>query len=433
MTLRDLPQVDDVVRRTGLAAAVGHTLAVSLAREAIEAARERARRGIEVSADDVTADALARATSLQRLMLRRVVNATGVILHTNLGRAPLAREAVEAMTQAAGATNIEMDLGAGSRGALRAPAAAALLRALTGAGDAHIANNNAAALMLALATLSSGREVIVSRGELIEIGGEFRLPAIMEAAGAILREVGTTNRTRSADISSAINEHTALILKVHPSNYRIIGFTDQPSLSDTVAIAHEAGLPVLYDIGSGLLAPDAIVPDEPDATTALAAGADLVCFSGDKLLGGPQAGILAGKADLIAACRRHPFARAMRADKITLAALEATLSLHARGRRNEIPTWRMIAMPLAEIRARSERVAAAVGGSCVDAESVIGGGSDPGRGIPTVLISIPGETLAERLRASDLPIVARVGDGATLIDLRTVDPSDDDTIISALT
>ena len=431
---RDIPQVDEVARDARLADALGHALAVSVAREAVAAARDRARRGEAVDPDAVREDAVARATALRGALLGRVVNATGVIVHTNLGRAPLSAAAVDAVRAAAGATNIEFSLDGGERGA-RAPAAAALLRALTGAPAAHVVNNNAAALVLALAAIARGSEVIVSRGELIEIGGEFRLPAIMEASGATLVEVGTTNRTRTADVRAAITERTALVMKVHPSNFRIVGFTAEPPLADVVAVAHEAGVPVLFDIGSGLLSADPLLPGEPDATSALAAGADLVCFSGDKLLGGPQAGVLAGREDLVAACRRHPLARAVRADKTTLAALEATLVQHATGAVDAIPVRRMIAARDTDLRPRAERIAAAVAGEVVEGHSVVGGGSMPGHTIPTPLVAVRDpqpDRLAAALRGNRPPVVARVENDSLVIDVRTVDPADDEIVVEAL-
>jgi len=431
---RDLPQVDEIARDVRLTGPLGHALAVSLAREAVAAARARVARGESIDADAVRADALARATALQHALLGRVVNATGVILHTNLGRAPLSAAAVEAVRAAAGATNIEFDLEGGERGA-RAPAASQLLCALSGAAAAHVVNNNAAALVLALAAIARGREVIVSRGELIEIGGEFRLPAIMEASGATLVEVGTTNRTRTADVRAAITERTGLVLKVHPSNFRIVGFTAEPPVADVVAVAHEAGVPVLYDIGSGLLTADPLLPGEPDATSALAAGVDLVCFSGDKLLGGPQAGVLAGREDLVAACRRHPLARAFRADKMTLAALEATLGQIAAGDTDAVPVQRMIAATDADLRPRAERIAAAAGGEIVEGESVVGGGSMPGHTMPSPLVAFRDaqpDVLAAALRRNRPPVIARVENDSLVIDVRTVDPDDDDIVIDAL-
>ncbi|MCA1834764.1 MAG: L-seryl-tRNA(Sec) selenium transferase, partial [Actinobacteria bacterium] len=387
-----------------------------------------------VSPGAIVQDVQARGGELARLLLGPVINATGVVLHTNLGRAPLSEAAVLAASLAAGAVNLELDLAAGERGS-RAPAAEKLLCALTGSEAALVVNNNAGALVLALAVLARGREVIVSRGELIEIGGEFRLPSIMEVSGAVLREVGTTNRTRASDVRGAIADNTGLILKVHPSNYRILGFTDEAALGDLAFIAREAGVPLLHDIGSGLLTPDERFPGEPDATTSLQAGADLVCFSGDKLLGGPQAGVIAGRAALVAACRRHPLARALRADKMSLAAMEATLLAHARGDRSRIPIWRMLELTPDDIRPRAASMAAATGGRCAEGESLSGGGSLPGLGLPTVLVAVDHERpadVARALRRGTPPVVARVENGALVIDMRTVDPKDDAALEQAL-
>lgn len=435
--LRKIPQVDAVLRDGAArkaAALLGEPAAARLVRDAITAARAAAQRGTEPpSAAAMAATIAARAAALHDSRLRRAINATGVILHTNLGRAPLSREAMAAVAGASGPTPIEYDVAGGDRGA-RAPLAAFLAAALTGAEAAHIVNNNAAALLLMLAAIARDREVIVARGELIEIGGEFRLPSIMEASGAILREVGTTNRTHARDYRSAIGEHTAAILLVHPSNYRVVGFTASAPVADVAAIAHEAGVPLLYDTGSGLLAPDERLAGEPDAHSALAAGADLICFSGDKLLGGPQAGVLAGSKDLVDACRRHPIARAVRADKMTLAAMEATLTQIASGA--PTPVAAMLAADPAALRARCVAIAAALPGAAVEeAESVAGGGSVPGHGIPSPVVSLavdkPDKAMAA-LRANEPPIIARVDGGRLVVDPRTVDPADDETLIAGL-
>jgi L-seryl-tRNA(Ser) seleniumtransferase len=370
-----------------------------------------------------------RADDLRRRRIRRVINATGVVLHTNLGRAPLSPDALDAVGKASAYAALEYDLDTGER-ASRAPVAATLIAAITGAEDALVVNNNAGALLLALAALARGREVIVSRGELIEIGGEFRLPEVMEASGAILREIGTTNRTHAKDYRNALTDRTALVLKVHPSNFKVVGFTAEPAISDVIAIAHEAGVPVLFDSGGGLLTDDDRLPGEPDAASAIAAGCDLVCFSGDKLLGGPQAGVLVGRKQLIDACRRNPIARAVRADKLTLAAMEATILAHARGRSGELPVPGAIGLSPALIRARAEKIAAAIGApaSLVDGRSVTGGGSLPGEYLETALISIAAEhpsALTDALRRGDPPVVARIDRDAVVLDLRTVAPDDD--------
>ncbi|TML79878.1 MAG: L-seryl-tRNA(Sec) selenium transferase [Actinobacteria bacterium] len=432
--LRDLPQVDEVLRDVLALNDVGPLVARWLVRREVAAARARALNGGE--AGDVRAIVQAAAEQLQAARIRRVINATGVVIHTNLGRAALGEEAVAAAVEAAGTAALEFDLVTGARGT-RAPVASTLAAALTEAEDALIVNNNAAALLLTLAALAKGQEVIVSRGELIEIGGEFRLPDVMEASGALLREVGTTNRTHERDYRRAAGDGTALILKVHPSNYQIVGFTTSVGVADLAAIAKEARVPLLFDIGSGLLGPEeGVLSDEPDARSALAQGADLVSFSGDKLLGGPQAGILAGRADLIERCRRHPIARAVRADKLTLAAMEATLWAHARGARDHIPAWSMLQATAEEIRARAKRVSEGISGvSVIDGASVTGGGSLPGRSVETALIAVHSDkpqVLAKRLREKEPPIVARIERGLLVLDLRTVAPADDVALRAAL-
>lgn len=405
-----------------------------LVRRRVEAVRAAAERGVKPpAAADLAAEIAAQAAALHGSRLRRAINATGVILHTNLGRAPLSDAALDAITHAAGATPVEYDVAGGERGA-RAPLAAFLAAALTGAESAHIVNNNAAALLLMLAAIARDREVIVGRGQMIEIGGEFRLPSIMEASGAILREVGTTNRTHARDYRGAIGERTGAILLVHPSNYRVVGFTAGPAPADVAAIAREAAVPLLYDTGSGLLTPDERLPDEPDATSALQHGADLICFSGDKLLGGPQAGVLAGRKDLIDACRRHPIARAVRAGKITLAAMEATLAAIARGQ--QTPVAAMLSASTDALRERAAGIAGAVAGaSVVDSESVAGGGSDPGHGLPSPVVAIAcakPDRVAAALRAHDPPIIVRVEHERVVVDPRTMSPDDDPMVAGAL-
>ena len=437
--LRKVPQVDAVLR---LVPDVIETWGPAMARRFVtdELGRDRdgARRGREP--DDATGIATrvrVRSAALDGRRIRRVINATGVVLHTNLGRAPISVRAMEAAREASAYSSLEYDVEQGERSE-RAPVAAALLAALTGAEAALVVNNNAGALLLALAALGRGREVIVSRGELIEIGGEFRLPEIMEASGAVLREVGTTNRTHAKDYRKAIGDKSALVLKVHPSNYRVVGFTKDPAIAEVIAITHEAGLPVLYDIGSGLLSADERLPGEPDASSAITAGADLVCFSGDKLLGGPQAGVLAGKANLIELCRRNPIARAVRADKLTLAAMESTAIAHARGWTDEIPAVAAINADPDELAVRAQRVVSTLpaGSASVEpGESVTGGGSLPGHTLPTTLIVIPHQKpndFAAALRRNDPPVIARVDDGRVLLDLRAVAPTDDEVVATAL-
>jgi len=436
--LRKIPQVDAVLREVAvveMARTWGPALARRFVQQEIEADRAAARRGTEPRAAEAIAARVAEhAGELDRRRIRRVINATGVVLHTNLGRSPLSADAIAAMNDAAGYAALELDVGTGER-ASRAPVAATLLAAMTGAEEALIVNNNAGALLLALGAIGRGREVVVSRGELIEIGGEFRLPDVMEASGAILREVGTTNRTHAKDYRRAMSDRTALVLKVHPSNFRVVGFTKEATLADVVAIAHEAGVPVMFDTGSGLLTPDDRFPNEPDASSMIAAGCDLVCFSGDKLLGGPQAGVLVGKRSLIEACRRNPVARAVRADKLTLAAMEATALAHARGERDMTPTASSIDVHADVIKARAEAIASQLpGATVIEGSSVTGGGSSPSETLPTWLIAIrgTGEASAANLRRNDPPIIARIQDGSLVLDLRTVDPGDDERLTRAL-
>jgi len=365
-----------------------------------------------------------------------VVNATGVVLHTNLGRAPLSEAARAAVAEAAGYATVEYDLAAGARGR-RGAAAETLLREAAGAEAALAVNNAAGALLLALGGLARGREVLVSRGELIEIGGEFRLPQVMEAAGVVLREVGTTNRTHLRDYAGGFGQDTALVLAVHPSNYRVEGFTTRPALTELADLAHEHGLPLLHDVGSGLLAGE--LGAEPSVPDSLRAGADLVLFSGDKLVGGPQAGLVVGRAELVGRLARDPLARAVRADKLTLAALEATLAAHLAGRRDQLPVWRALLLTAADLRPRAAGLAAAVGpaASLRRGTSVAGGGSLPGEGLESFLVEVDtghaGEAaVLARLRAGDPPVVARAERGRVVLDLRAVPPEQDELVARAL-
>jgi L-seryl-tRNA(Ser) seleniumtransferase len=437
---RRLPSVDSLLRsEPGRRASerFGRAVVRRAIRTVLDHARGSSARGGTPPERDAI---LARAAALAARMsfgLTPVINATGVVLHTNLGRAPLPEPAVRAVARAArGYTDLEVDRDPGTRGR-RTSRAEFLLTALTGAEDALVVNNNAAALLLAMTALARRKEVLVSRGELIEIGGEFRLPDIMRASGARLAEVGTTNRTRLSDYRAALTERTGLILKVHPSNYRVVGFAESPSVSSLAGLARRGGVPLLYDTGSGLLEPVREIPDEePSATEALADGADLVCFSGDKLLGGPQAGVVLGRADLVARLRRYPMARAVRVDKLTVAAMEAVLTMYAQGRRAEIPSWRALAERPAALRARATALAGSVPGASVAAgESVAGGGAVPGYGIPSALIRLPDERpdrLAARLRVGTPPVFSRVDEGSVLLDLRTVDPRDDERLARAI-
>ena len=397
MELRDLPSVDELARDAG------DPLAVDAARAVIDRAREEIQAGADPG--DLSARLREELADSRRPRLRRVLNATGVVVHTNLGRAPLAEEALAQVVEVArGYSNLEYDLGEGARGS-RHEHAAAILRRLTGAEAALVVNNNAAAVLLALAALAEGREVVVSRGELIEIGDGFRIPEVLARSGARLVEVGTTNRTRAADYEQAIGEGTALLLRVHQSNFRVVGFEERPRLEEVAAVARQHRLPLVDDLGSGHVSASnrlLLGQEEPTARESLAAGADLVCFSGDKLLGGPQAGIVVGRAELIERLRRHPIQRAVRIDKLSLAALEGTLLLHLEAP-ERIPVLRSLAQEPATVRARAERLAAAL----------------PLAELPSFACALE-ESLAEPLRAGEPPVVGVVRDGRLLLDCLTL-------------
>jgi L-seryl-tRNA(Ser) seleniumtransferase len=352
--------------------------------------------------------------------LRRVINATGVVLHTNLGRAPLSAAAVDAVAAAAGYTDVELDLATGRRARRGRGALDALRAAVPAAGAVHLVNNGAAALVLAATVLAAGREIVISRGELVEIGDGFRLPDLLESTGARLREVGTTNRTALADYAAAIGPDTGFVLKVHPSNFVVHGFTSAVPVTPLATL----GVPVVVDIGSGLLAPDPLLPDEPDAATTLRAGAALVTASGDKLLGGPQAGLLLGDAGLVERLRRHPLARALRVDKLTLAAIEATL------RGPQPPTWVALRADPGALRVRAEKLCRALGDLGAEVSTsvaVVGGGGAPGCELESWAVSLPSD-LAEALQRGDPPVLGRVERGRLLLDLRCV-PSDMDDVL----
>jgi L-seryl-tRNA(Ser) seleniumtransferase len=414
MELRRLPSVDRLLRSPGLAG-LPHPTAVAAAREALEQAREEIAAGVDPG--DIEARAASIADRVRAPRLRRVINATGVVLHTNLGRAPLPAAALERIRQIAGYSNLELDLDDGRRGS-RHDHLASILRRLTGAEDAIVVNNNAAAVLLALAALAAGREAIVSRGELIEIGDGFRIPEVLAQSGARLVEVGTTNRTRAADYEAAVGVDTALILRVHQSNFRTIGFAERPSGAELAAVSRRLEVPLLDDLGSGSLIP---VADEPLARDALADGADLVSFSGDKLLGGPQAGIVAGRADLVGRLRRHPLQRALRPDKLTLAALEGTLLLYLDPKRAlaEVPVLRMLHAPIDLVRARAAELARLTGGEVLDSDARVGGGALPLFGLASAACAVE-EELAARLRSAPTPVVAVVREGRTLLDCLTI-------------
>jgi L-seryl-tRNA(Ser) seleniumtransferase len=438
---RSIPSIDHLLQRPGLEAQV-RTCGRSAVVDALRTAAERWRATPQGDAGEwIEAHTRTLLAASVAPSLTPVINATGVIVHTNLGRAPLARVAVERAAEvAAGYSNLEYDLAAGTRGS-RHVHAERLLCALTGAEAAVVASNNAAATMLVLATMATGREVIVSRGELVEIGGGFRVPDIMAQSGAVLREVGTTNRTRVSDYAAAISDRTALILRVHPSNFRIEGFTERPALADLASLAHRFDLPVFEDLGSGWLGVPHSTPwpealrDEPSVRESVAAGVDLVAFSGDKLLGGPQCGLIVGRAAWVDRVRKHPLMRAVRAGKQTYAALEATLALwQQEPSRTEIPVVAMLLMPIEKIDRRARALAAAMSSDLiaevVDGHSTIGGGAAPQSQIPTRLLSVTSPrrsaaALEAALRAGTPPVIARIHQDAVLFDLRTVNPEHD--------
>lgn len=412
--LRALPSVDELAR--GCALEAGWERKVEASRVEIEAARQRLLSG--EAAGDLGAALEARLRGMMAPSLRRVINATGVVLHTNLGRAPLPDFGL-----ISGYSNLEYDLVAGKRGK-RDSHFVPVLEQLLGF-PAIAVNNNAAATYLTLRELAQGGEVIVSRGELVEIGDGFRIPDIMAESGAILREVGTTNRTRVADYERAITEKTRLILRVHPSNFRVTGFTEKPDIRELAAMAKSSGVPLYEDIGSGCLVDlKPLGIDEPMVQESLAAGADVVSFSTDKLLGGPQAGIVAGRAELIGRLRRHPMYRAMRLDKLQVQALESALRLLWARRFDAIPALHMMMTPADVIKARAERLAAELPGFRVEAgESMIGGGSTPEQALPTHLLAwSAGDVVGaeKRLREGDPPVIARISEGRLLFDVRTV-------------
>jgi L-seryl-tRNA(Ser) seleniumtransferase len=418
---RRVPRTDAVLADARLVAAAA-TLGRARVKTVINAAQDRARRG-EIAPEDV-ADTAVAALAERPTSLRPVINATGVVLHTNLGRASLSAAAVDALVAAAGHTDVELDLVTGRRARRGRATIEALRGAVPAAAGVHVVNNGAAALVLAATALAAGREIVVSRGELVEIGDGFRLPDLLESTGARLREVGTTNRTALADYAAAVGPDTGFVLKVHPSNFVIRGFTAGVPVADLATL----GVPVVVDIGSGLLAADPLLPDEPDAASALRAGAALVTASGDKLLGGPQAGLVLGDADLVERLRRHPLARALRVDKLTLAALEATL------RGPESPTWVALRADPADLRVRAKelhRVLGDLDAEVVASAAVVGGGGAPGLELDSWALSLP-ERLAAPLRGGDPPVVGRVERGRLLLDLRCVPPDRDAMLAAAV-
>jgi L-seryl-tRNA(Ser) seleniumtransferase len=430
---RGLPSVEHVL--AGLDAALPHAVRADIARAAVEAAR----RG-EIGPDDVESEARFRARAHALGLLDRVVNATGVLLHTNLGRAPLGEDALDAMTRASGYTNIEYRLADGTRGSRHEHAGAALARACA-AEAGIVVNNNAAAVLLVLTALARDRSVLVSRGELVEIGGGFRIPEILAESGARLVEVGTTNRTRLADYERAYTDDVGLVLKVHASNYRMIGFVASTSVAELTTLPH-VGESVVVDAGSGLL--DETTPwlparphwlqGELGVRQCIDAGAALVTFSGDKLLGGPQAGIIVGRGALIDRVKSHPLARALRADKVTLAGLQSVADAYLAGDASAIPFWQMACAPVDGLRVRAEAIARRVpAAKVVDTDAAAGGGTLPGRTIPSCGVAIEPRSVPElTARLRHARVVARVADGNVVLDLRTVDPTDDARIAAAL-
>ncbi|HME01278.1 MAG TPA: L-seryl-tRNA(Sec) selenium transferase [Terriglobia bacterium] len=448
--LRRIPSVDVLLGRTALEALqqrVGHSLVLDAARQVLSRLRVRISSGevSDVSPEAVEQEIVAAAERAAEYSLRPVINATGVILHTNLGRAPLARAAIQHLVDTATQySNLEYNLETGERGK-RDAHTEKLFAELVGAESTLVVNNNAAAVFLALNTLAEGCEVVVSRGELIEIGGSFRVPDICAKSGGILREVGTTNRTRAGDYAAAINERTRVLLRVHASNFRVVGFTERPALEEMVALARQHHLILMEDLGSGCLfdlAPLGI-QDEPLVAPSLRAGVDVVTFSGDKLLGGPQAGIVTGKREPLARIRRNPLFRALRVDKLTISALQATVGLYLREDYDAIPALRMMRLPVEEISRRAAAVAdrlnqcAGCNAVLEDGESVIGGGSTPGQSLSTKLIAVTHATrsateIETLLRRNNPPIITRVERDRVLLDLRTVFEEQDEVIVQAL-
>jgi L-seryl-tRNA(Ser) seleniumtransferase len=451
--LRAIPAVNEVVDRPPLAAwcdRITRDLVVEAAQAVLAEIRERLRSGADDRAPSTDAIAdlvVARLEASARPPLAPAINATGVIIHTGLGRAPMAPAAVAALAEVAGGyAPVEMELADGDRGR-RADLVRGLLCGLTGAESATVVNNNAAALMITLAALATDREVVVSRGELIEIGGSFRLPEVMSTGGAILREVGTTNKTRLVDYARAMDDRTAALMKVHPANYRIEGFTESVSIEDLVRLGAEHDVPVIHDIGSGALRPldDLGIRDEPDARTSVAAGADVVLFSGDKLLGGPQAGVLVGRKAMIDRIERHPMMRALRVDKCVLAALAVTLQIHRSPElaSRHVPVLALFTTSAAALEKRARAIAqrleatGALGRCDVrESEAFLGGGSLPTHGVPSIAIELRAATcnedeLARRLRTGPIAVVPRVQGGSVWLDLRTVLPDQDELLTRA--
>lgn len=423
---RSIPRTDHLLALPEVIAA-GERLNQATIKAIISEVQNAARAG-EIPVAEVASAIVSSLASRSASSLTPVLNATGILVHTNLGRAPLSPAATQAITEAAGYVDVEMDLGTGKRSKRGTGAKAALLRACPAAEDALVVNNGAAALLLAVTALrgrGSSGEIIISRGELIEIGAGFRLTDLMTTAGARLREVGTTNRTHVADYAEAISDDTSCLLKVHTSNFRVEGFTSSVDVGQLRTLADEHDVPLIVDLGSGLFTPDPALPDEPDIDTALRAGADLVIVSGDKLLGGPQAGLILGRTEAVQKLAKHPLARALRTDKLTLAALEATITHTAN------PIHDALHIDPDHLRERTEILAEAVGATVVDHDGRVGGGGAPGVPLPGWAIELP-ESCAEPLRLGDPAVVARVYQGRCLVDLRCVPESEDQSVAAAI-
>lgn len=458
VTLRAIPSVDQLLRTEALAkmrSSVGMSRLTTIAREVTDEMRRQIQSEVlrEHTKDELLAEAVERIQSLcerdSLSVIRRVINATGVILHTNLGRAPLSEAARKSLAhEAAGYCTIEYDPSVGSRGK-RGGRVEELLTQLTGAEAALVVNNCASAALLILTVLAGRGETIVSRGELVEIGGDFRVPDVMSNSGTLMVEVGSTNRTRLDDYKRALNDNTRLILRVHPSNYRIVGFTDSPALSELAALAHQSGLPLFEDAGSGVLTDLSAygLTDEPIISESIHAGADVVSFSGDKLLGATQAGLIVGRREIIDRLRKHSLYRALRVDKLCLAALEATLEAHRRGAVEEIPALRMLAMSAGAIEKRAKDLIAQLEDGAdslgitvkiVAGQSAVGGGSGPNVHPPTSLIALKHDQLKadeieRKLRFFSPPVISRIADDLVLLDLRTVEPEEEPELLEALT
>jgi L-seryl-tRNA(Ser) seleniumtransferase len=446
-TLAGLPKIDALVKAAGAAAPeVARWALLEAARAVVAQAREAIKQGARAGAD--VDRVLRKARALEAGTLGRVVNATGVVLHTGLGRAPLGKAAVDALVEAAaGYVALEQDVDDKSRGSRHAHVAAAL-GALTGAEAACVVNNGAAGVLLGLAALAEGREVVVSRGELVEIGGSFRVPDIMRASGAKLVEVGTTNKTHARDVEDAIGERTALLLKVHRSNFTMHGFVAEVALPELVALGKARGLPVMVDLGSGAVvdlaaASGGRLPAEATVQAAVAAGADLVVFSGDKLLGGPQAGVMVGTAAAVERCKGHPLMRALRPDKLTLAALAATLAVYRRGALDELPALAMLTVAAPALRERADRLRAAIGQvaglaiDLADTESMVGGGALPEARPASVALALTApdrraDALDQALRQARPAVVGRIHEDRLLLDVRTVLPADEAALVAAV-